>query len=201
MVLITLENVTKIYNGRKVIDDLSFVFPQKGVVPVTGPSGSGKTTLIRLLTGLCKPDCGVIKGLEQAKISCVFQEDRLLPWFSLRENVALVCPKQKMLCEKWIAAMELTEAAEQYPDTLSGGMQRRCALARAMVRAEGAGCNVLILDEPFKGLDDALKKRILKRIQDASKDMLVIFITHDREELSLIQSSGGELRITGQTDL
>lgn len=199
--MITLKEVTKIYNGRKVIDDLSFAFPEKGIVPVVGPSGSGKTTLIRLLTGLIKPDSGEISGLEQTKVSCVFQEDRLLPWFTLKENVALVCPKEKALCEKWIAAMELTDAAGQYPNTLSGGMQRRCALARAMVRAEGAGCNLLILDEPLKGLDDNLKKRILKRIQDASKDMLVLLITHDREELSLVQSSGGELRITGQTDL
>lgn len=199
--MITLKHVTKAYNGQKVIDDLSFSFPEKGVVPVTGPSGSGKTTLIRLLTGLIKPDSGEISGLKKTKISCVFQEDRLLPWLTLEENVALVAPGEKALCEKWIAAMELTDAAEQYPDTLSGGMQRRCALARAMVRMEQANCNVLILDEPLKGLDDALKKRILKRIQDASKGILVIFITHDREELSLIQSGGGELRITGQSDL
>lgn len=199
--MLTLEHVTKIYNERKVIDDLSFVFPEKGIVPVTGPSGSGKTTLIRLLTGLVKPDNGQISGLEKTKVSCVFQEDRLLPWLTLTENVALVAPKNKALCEKWIAAMELDDAATQYPATLSGGMQRRCALARAMVRMEDANCNVLILDEPLKGLDDALKKRILKRIQDASKEILVIFITHDREELSLIQGSGGELRITGQADL
>lgn len=199
--MLTLTHVTKAYNGQKVIEDLSFVFPEKGVVPVTGPSGSGKTTLIRLLTGLIKPDSGEISGLEKTKISCVFQEDRLLPWLTLAENVALVAPKNKMLCEKWIAAMELTDAARQYPDTLSGGMQRRCALARAMVRMEQANCNVLILDEPLKGFDDALKKRILKRIQDASKEILVIFITHDREELSLIQSGGGELRITSQSDL
>ncbi len=199
--MITLTNVTKEYNGKKVIENLSFSFPEKGVVPVTGPSGSGKTTLIRLLMGLVKPDAGELQGVGEATFSCVFQEDRLLPWLTLKENVALVAPRDKELCEKWIAAMELTEAVRQYPDTLSGGMQRRCALARAMVRMEQANCNVLILDEPLKGLDDALKKRILKRIQDASKDILVIFITHDREELSLIQSGGWELRITGQSDL
>ena len=97
--------------------------------------------------------------------------------------------------------MELTEASEQLPETLSGGMQRRCALARAMVRMEDAQCTVLILDEPLKGLDEALKKRILQKIQEASKKILVIWITDDSEELSLIQSGGGELRIAGQADL
>ena len=199
--MLTLTNVTKEYNGKKVIVDVSYAFPKKGIVPVIGPSGSGKTTLIRLLMGLIKPDSGKISGVEQTKFSCVFQEDRLLPWLTLKENVALVAPKAHDICEKWIAAMELAEASEQYPETLSGGMQRRCALARAMVRMEAADCNVLILDEPLKGLDDALKKRILQRVQDATKEILVIYISHDAEELSLVQSSGRELRITGQADL
>ena len=199
--MLTLVNVTKEYNGKKVIADVSYAFPQKGIVPVIGPSGSGKTTLIRLLLGLIKPDAGEIRGLEEATFSCVFQEDRLLPWLTFKENVSLVAPNADTLCEKWIAAMELSEAAGQYPQTLSGGMQRRCALARAMVRMEDANCNVLILDEPLKGLDDALKKRILQRVQDATKDSLVIYISHDAEELSFIQSSGRELRIAGQADL
>ena len=185
---VRIKNLCKKYGDNKVLENFSADFPETGAVCIWGASGIGKTTLTNIIMGLEKPDSGEIEGIDPDRISCVFQEDRLLPWNTLYENASIsVDPKEcSGLCQKWIEAVELWEDRDKYPDELSGGMKRRCALARALIRAEHSRCEILIMDEPFKGLDADLKNRIISKITPLWEKMLAIIITHDREEAESI---------------
>ena len=192
---ISVKNLYKAYGENEVLKDYSYDFPERGIVCITGPSGCGKTTLVNIIMGLIKPDSGTIEG-RQGGIACAFQEDRLLPWNTLFENIYFVCDKNKALraeqeevCEKWISAMELSDSKDKYPDELSGGMKRRVALARAMVRSEDADCHLIVMDEPFKGLDGDLKLRIMSKVTEGAKDKLLIVITHDKEEAAFLSEN------------
>ena len=172
--MIKLNNISVSYNQKAVIKDLSFTFPKKGVALITGASGSGKTTLARVILGLKKADSGQI-DTSSAKITAVFQEDRLLPNLNALENIALVSNKEK--AEERLLQMELIDAQNLYPSELSGGMKRRVAIARALA----FGGDVILLDEAFSGIEDDLAKRILTSILKEYKDKLVIAVTHRPE--------------------
>ncbi|MBR5110642.1 MAG: ABC transporter ATP-binding protein [Clostridia bacterium] len=175
--MIRLSHVTAGYPEKKVLDDLSLAFPDTGAVAVMAPSGYGKTTLLRVLAGLKAIDTGEISGLENKKISVLFQEDRLLPWLTAQKNVELVSNSEK--AEYWLRQMEIPDIS-QMPHAMSGGMQRRVALARAMA----FGGDILLLDEPFKGLDDALRKRIAERIRGVFPS--TVLSVHDAAEADLM---------------
>lgn len=167
-----------------VFGDFSMELREGEALAVMGESGSGKTTLVKLLLGLIKPDSGSIEGIAGKRISVVFQEDRLLPWYSAKENIALVMgdndkkERDKNALEL-LSEMELTEAADKPIRELSGGMQRRVSIARALA----FGGDIIILDEPLKGLDAELKKRIAARIKAHFNTILLI--THDEDEAKL----------------
>ena len=175
--MIEFEHVQAGYPDKPIFLDLNAVFPEQGAVALMGPSGFGKTTLLRLIAGLIKPAAGKINGLENQKIAFMFQEDRLLPWLSALKNVEIVSDEKK--AKFWLSQMEIEEI-EKYPREMSGGMQRRVSLARAMA-FEG---DILLLDEPFKGLDADLRKRIAEKIR--GKAGLTILSIHDREEAELM---------------
>ena len=172
-----LVHVTAGYPGKTIFQDLCLQLPDAGAVALMGPSGFGKTTLLRLIGGLLRPESGEITGIQGKKISFLFQEDRLLPWATAEKNVALVSDEEK--ARYWLSRMEIENAA-QYPAQMSGGMQRRVALARAMA----FGGDILILDEPFKGLDEALRERIAGLIRDVFP--LTILSVHDKAEAELM---------------
>ena len=157
---------------------------QGEALAVMGESGSGKTTLVKLLLGLIEPESGSIEGLDGTRISVVFQEDRLLPWYSAKENIALVlhgmdkAEREKKALEL-LSEMELSDSADKPIRELSGGMQRRVSIARALA----FGGDIIILDEPLKGLDSELKKRIAGRIKAHFNTLLLI--THDEDEAKL----------------
>ncbi|MEG0848169.1 MAG: ATP-binding cassette domain-containing protein, partial [Niameybacter sp.] len=159
-------------------------------------SGSGKTTLIRILLGFEKYEKGYIIGLEKEKISVVFQENRLIKWMSVYENIELVLKSYLTVEEQRVKIKEVLELVELWEyrgcqiDELSGGMQRRIALARALAYKS----KVLILDEPFKGQDYALKIRLMKKMKKMLQDepRTTLFITHDMEEAHFL---GEELYI------
>ncbi len=175
---IRFENVSAGYGEHLIIKNRSFVFPERGTVAISGASGSGKTTVLRLLCGLLAPVSGRITGLSEKKVSFVFQEDRLLPWCTAQENAAVAGDAQ--LARELLEEMELSEYLDAYPSALSGGMQRRVAIARALC----FGGDVFLLDEPFKGLDDALKERIIPRMR-ARIGGLTVISTHDLSEAAL----------------
>lgn len=170
---IRLDHVSAGYGGPPVLRNLSLTLPERGIVAVLGPSGRGKTTFLRLLAGLLQPSGGSITGLSDKRISMVFQEDRLLPWCTAFENVAAAADAEA--AEYWLAQMELAAEAGKYPGELSGGMQRRVAIARACAFRG----DILLLDEPFKGLDEALAERVMERVFAAAP--LTVLVTHDAE--------------------
>ncbi len=149
-------------------------------IALMGPSGCGKTSLLRVLLGLQKPGRGSVR-LTAERIGVVFQEPRLLPWRTAAENVNLVLsdrPETLAEAEDWLNRLELKDAAGLYPPELSGGMQQRTAIARALaVRPE-----LLVLDEPSRGLDPALRERVLRLIREDLPGRALLLATHSEEE-------------------
>ena len=189
--MIELKDVNVSFGDHKVLSNLSLTIPLQGTTVIYGPSGSGKTTLLRTIMGLQKPTRGKISGLEGKQLSVVFQEDRLLPWQTAKENVAQVSDDET--AQKWLNFLGLAEAANQKPKELSGGMNRRVAIARALAY----GGDMLVLDEPFAGLDDAAKAVSAKAILSAG--MPILLVTHSREEAALLAVARSiELTKTGQ---
>lgn len=175
--MIEFSHVKAGYPGKEIFSDLSLRFPEKGAVALMGPSGLGKTTLLRLMAGLMQPERGEIRGLEGKKIAFLFQEDRLLPWLTAEKNVSLVSDEEK--AKEWLGKMEIENAA-LFPREMSGGMQRRVSLARAMAY----GGDILLLDEPFKGLDESLRARAAEKIR--GQFPLIVLSIHDKEEARLM---------------
>lgn len=173
---VTLTDVRKRFEGKSVLCGFSHTFPDRSLTALTGPSGVGKTTLLRLVAGLEKPDGGTVRIDGGGKISMVFQEDRLLPRRTALENVAAVTDREN--AERWLAAVGLADAADLLPDEMSGGMKRRAAVARALA----FGGDILLLDEPFSGLDPTLRESVFGLISKAAENACVILVTHDAEE-------------------
>ena len=185
--MLELKNLSFSYKTHPVIRDLSFQFPESGIATLMGASGEGKTTLLRLICGLEKPQSGSIRATHQ-KLAYAFQEPRLIPWMTCAENVAFVLPTQELSSvnvSQLLRDMELEEFENAYPSALSGGMKQRLSLCRALA----ANADLLLLDEPFSGLDAALKKRLAPRIKAANPHGLTLIVTHDERDAELLGAS------------
>lgn len=186
--MINIESLSFAHGGKPVFDGLNLSLGHKTCI--TGPSGCGKTTLLRLLAGLLKPRSGAITGVPD-RVSMVFQEDRLLPWRTALENIAVVLPTPaEKKAEEWLGLVELDGLGGSYPDSMSGGQKRRVALARALAFGGELppGGRLLILDEPFKGFDPELTVRMASLI--LSQDIPIVAALHAPEEIELL---GGDL--------
>lgn len=174
--MIALDKVSFAYGERPVLERVSLSLPQSGTVCLFGPSGCGKTTILRLLAGLEQPDSGALVGLDGKTTAVVFQEDRLLPWIPVWENVAMVCRDEdaRRRALDCLRRVGLEAAAKAYPAQLSGGMRRRVAIARALAY----DADILLLDEPFTGLDEALWRGIAEELRRAYADRLTVLVTH-----------------------
>ena len=179
-----LKNVYFSYENEPVIEGLSLTLSGGRRIAVMGGSGKGKTTLLRLMLGLIAPDSGEVIMDAGERPSVVFQEDRLLSWFTAERNVEEVRREGSPSARELLRDMELEEAAGKLPKELSGGMQRRVAIARALAFRG----DPLLLDEPFKGLDETLKAKVASYVACCAKGKTVIFITHDISELDFFEN-------------
>ncbi len=169
----------KSYDGKPVLYNVSFHLEAGGHYAVMGPSGSGKSTLLRLLMGLEKPDSGEVRLPHGTRFSAVFQEDRLLEQMSACANVRLVSRATADQTEKLLLQLGIEQSSLQLPvRAYSGGMKRRVALCRALL----AEYDVLLLDEPYKGLDEENRRRAMTIVQRETRGKTVVLVTHEPNE-------------------
>ncbi len=174
--MLRLEEISVRFGEKQVLDKCSLRLEKGERVALTGPSGCGKTTLARVALSLQKPDSGTVSS-GFARAAAVFQEPRLLPWLTAEENVNLVLSDRADTIEEaraWLARLELGDSTGLYPSELSGGMQQRVSIARALA----AKPELLVMDEPFKAMDEALRDRVLRVTADALGDAAFLLITH-----------------------
>ncbi|MCR5575557.1 MAG: ATP-binding cassette domain-containing protein [Oscillospiraceae bacterium] len=177
--MLTLENVSVSFGERSVLRGCTLSLAAGERLALMGPSGCGKTTLLRLALGLQRPDAGTVENTF-LRPAAVFQEPRLLPWRSALENVALVLSGDaaRETAQFWLERLELGETAALCPAALSGGMQQRVSLARALAFSP----DLLVLDEPFKGMDEALRERVTALVSEALPKGALLIATHSEAE-------------------
>ncbi len=181
---IKLTQVSKHFQDKLLFEDLNLTFPEGRLSCLMGPSGSGKSTIINFILGLTKPDSGEVTGTEGKLVAAVFQEDRLIEHWDAIKNVKLVCDKSvtSIQVKEELKEVGLEEALKKPVRDYSGGMRRRVAIVRAML----AQSELIILDEPFQGLDDLLKKQVIDYVRRKTLGKTVILVTHDREEAEML---------------
>jgi NitT/TauT family transport system ATP-binding protein len=196
---IEIKGLNKNYGEILLFRDFSITFPDATITCILGPSGCGKTTLLNTIGNLSKPDSGSLSGFDHKAISYIFQDPRLLPWKTAKENIKFALPEnisgedREKKAERFIRMVELTEFADFYPSKLSGGMRQRVNIARAFAYPS----DIILMDEPLKGLDIKLKLNLIRtfsRIWQSDKRS-VIFVTHDVDEALLL---GNEIIVLSQ---
>jgi len=182
------KHIYKSFGEKTIFTNLNLVFPEMGFTAIMGPSGYGKTTLINLILSIEQPDHGEILGFDDMQIAVVFQEDRLLEHKSGLDNILFVLGntvQSRDAAWELLTRTGLAEDAHKPARDYSGGMRRRLALCRALV----TNFDMLILDEPFKGLDAALKPEIMALVKERCRGKSAILITHDRDEAEFFDSN------------
>ena len=182
--MIELTDVTKRFGERTVIEGLSLTLRDGDITVLDGPSGIGKTTLLRLLAGLTSPDSGCIRH-DADRIAVSFQEPRLIPWLNIKKNINFVLSEEEQCSKKadlLLAALGLENRANDLPTTLSGGERGRASLARALA----AEADLLLLDEPFAGLDEATKIRAAALIREAHPRVHTLVVSHNAQDAALL---------------
>ena len=193
--MIAARSIGVSFGGRPVLADIAFDVPAGEFLCIVGPSGSGKTTLLRVLAGLVAPCTGdvmvdgqAVRGPARSR-AIVFQDytKALLPWRTVAGNVALgleACgvaePRRSERVKELLAKMGLGHCADRYPAQLSGGMQQRVQIARAL----GQDPQLLLMDEPFGALDAITRQGLQDEVARiaAEQKTTVVLITHDLEE-------------------
>lgn len=176
----TIRNLTKRYGSKTVFQNQTFTIDEGAANVLVGPSGCGKTTLLRLISGLEKPDAGDLSEVAGKRFSMVFQENRLCMNLSASANVRLVASQET--ADRILTQLGLGESLRQPVKYLSGGMQRRVALARALA----AQSDMLLLDEPFTGLDDETKEEVIRLCMRLVKGKTTLLVTHDMREVAML---------------
>jgi len=186
-ITIILDRISKEYGGKRLIHSLSATLTAGSRTAIVAPSGAGKTTLLRMIMGLVKPDEGTIHYEKPLSVSAAFQEDRLLEYTSPLENIKAVLPNgfrtEQEICKE-LSQVALNEAAYRTVSLLSGGMKRRTALVRAVMMPG----NLLVLDEPFKGLDEKLKRQVMEYVETGMQGRTFLIVTHDKNEAEFFQA-------------
>ena len=179
-----LQKLSKSYHGQVVFSDLSLALSPGNAYCLMAPSGTGKTTLFRILMGLETPDSGTIDGLKNLKISAVFQEDRLLEGYDVLTNLRFVCRQRFSDAElsAYAAALLPQNALFQPVCEFSGGMKRRVAILRAIL----APTDIILMDEPFTGLDADTRQLTIDLVKELCAGKLLIAATHSEDDAELL---------------
>ena len=191
--MIEVDRLSKDFDDLRVIDDMSFSVGEGESLAIIGPSGCGKTTLLYIMAGLVRPSTGEVRMSGETvtgarrDIAFILQDFGLLPWRTVRENVALGM-KVRGLAEKerkgradaLISELGLEARADDYPSRLSGGEKQRTAIARSLALDPA----VLLMDEPFSALDTLTRERLQEQVQDiwSKTGKTMVFVTHSIEE-------------------
>lgn len=178
-----IQRLCKSFDGKMVLDHVSLTLESGGTACLMAPSGRGKTTLLRCIAGLEAPDSGQITDLPE-RIAYVFQEDRLCDGFSAVDNIRLVTGKALGEGEirRHLEELGLAGSLDQPVRELSGGMRRRVVISRAVC----FGAGLLLLDEPFKGLDDEARQQTADYILRHRGAAAILCVTHDREDAAAL---------------
>lgn len=178
--MIEIKNVTFAH----IYENLNLTIPDTGITAIIAPSGYGKTTLLNLISGLLTPSSGEII-LNASKISYVFQDQRLLPWYTALKNISVVTDRSEEEIKEYLLKLGITEDLwDKHPDELSGGERQRVCLCRALLY-DG---DVLLLDEPFNGLDAENKQKATQLVKEFSKEKAVILVSHIAEDIDIADS-------------
>lgn len=179
--MLKLQNVSVNFGGDAVIDNFSAEISH-GITALLGASGKGKTTLLRTIAGL-QEYSGKIDGVKGKKIAMAFQDYRLFPTLTAKENVAITLSKNIDL-ERLLLDLEVSEFADKKPNELSGGMKTRVSLARAL----GTDSDIILLDEPFAALNTKLKQRLAENMMPYLKDKIVVLVSHNKSDFELLRT-------------
>ena len=182
---VEIRNLTKCFGTKTVLDNYSLSIADGENIAIMGESGSGKTTLLNIIAGLVVPDSGEIYGIDEKKISFVFQEDRLAESFTVYRNIKLACGKKitKQIVSDALIKIGLDASLiNSKVNTLSGGMKRRVSIIRALL----CESDILLLDEPTKGLDEQNKRLVVDYILASSVNKTVLWVTHDEDEAKYV---------------
>ncbi|HOP03868.1 MAG TPA: ABC transporter ATP-binding protein [Tenuifilaceae bacterium] len=194
-----INGLNKSFGEISLYRDFSISFSEGTISCILGPSGCGKTTLLNIIGKTQSFESGQLVGFDSKIISYIFQDPRLLPWKTVEENVDFVLSHdlpfgaRKKTVNRFLRLVELDRFANYYPSQLSGGMRQRVSIARAFAFPS----DLILMDEPLKGLDIKLKLNLIKafaHIWDEDK-RTVVFVTHDVEEALLL---GNEIFVLSQ---
>ncbi|MBR4099001.1 MAG: ABC transporter ATP-binding protein [Clostridium sp.] len=168
--MIQIKDLCLTFDNKAVLQNFSLTLPLTGITALSGPSGCGKTSLLRCIAGLEHPQSGEILGICPEETAFLFQEDRLLPWRTVSQQLTDVLPRERHgETARWLALAELTEEEASYPGQLSGGMSRRLALARTLA----LGGALYLLDEPFAGIDPERISRLMQALRKLDTPVLL----------------------------
>ncbi len=184
---IQYEKVTLSYGEEIVLDDFSCEISGVELTAVTGRSGSGKTTFLKSVLGLVKPSEGMIQDLPK-RISAVFQEDRLFEEFTVWRNILAVCPNystRREELEEELKQLGLPHILDKKVYELSGGMKRRVSILRAMLFES----DFIVMDEPYRGLDEENKERARKWVETKRAGRGMLISVHEKNEADQLSAS------------
>ncbi len=176
--MLTLNRLSVSFEDKMVLNQLSHTFSDRRITAILGASGTGKTTLLNVIAGLLCPTDGTIES-DYVRVAYVFQEARLFPWMTALENVEAVCGDSQKAAKYLGMLLPAPSDHQKYPHELSGGMKQRVSLARALSYEP----DLLLMDEPFKGLDAETREKVSSFLFEVTKDITVLMVTHDSLEL------------------
>ncbi|MEG2246362.1 MAG: ABC transporter ATP-binding protein [Peptostreptococcaceae bacterium] len=184
--ILSIKNLNKHYENKAIYKNFNLELNKNQVNCIIGKSGCGKSTLLNLITGIIESDDEKFKTLPKDEISYIFQEDRLIDWLTLEENMKIVGKKfydkdkLNIVVDRYLSLVGIQDHKNVYPQMLSGGIRQRANIARAFIKPS----KYIIMDEPFKSIDVKIKNDIMLKLKRILKENLktVIFVTHDIEE-------------------